>query len=100
MIKLVLAATIPYLLLLAAMLVWDLKPYKGLTWLCHGIVGWHKPDDSITIEDLSIFPDLYECSHCRFCGKKIYRSITGDTWYISEIWNRAKMITEEVKDDD
>lgn len=91
--KLILAVFIPYLILLLAMYIWDFKPYKGLTWLCHGIVGWHKPDDSITIEDLSIFPDLFECSHCRFCGKKIYRSV-GDynaTWHI---WN-----LKEVEDD-
>lgn len=57
-----------------AQLIWYIHPYKALTWLCHDIMGWHKPDHTRSFDGLS------DHSHCIFCGKEIMQDSQGN-WF-------------------
>lgn len=55
-------------------LIWWFRPYKAMTWLCHDLMGWHKPDDTHFHDGCS------NHSHCRFCGRKIMQDSQGN-WF-------------------
>lgn len=61
-------------LLWLAQLIWWIRPYKALNWLCHDLMGWHKPDEHNEFDGCSIH------SHCRFCGKAIMQDSQGN-WF-------------------
>lgn len=55
-------------------LIWSIRPYKALNWLCHDLMGWHKPNGSYDFDGLS------EHSYCRFCGQEIMQDSQGN-WF-------------------
>lgn len=61
--------------------IWWIHPYKALNWLCHDLMGWHKPDNTYSFDGCS------EHSHCRFCGKEIMQDSQGN-WF--ECWREEK----------
>lgn len=63
-----------FLVWLLQLIIWWVRPYKALNWLCHDIMGWHKPDHTHSFDGLS------EHSHCRFCKKEIMQDSQGN-WF-------------------
>lgn len=73
------------------MMVWYVRPYKALNWLCHDIMGWHIHDNYIECDGCSWH------SHCKICGEKITQDSQGN-WFISGRGNRAKIVLEEIEE--
>ena len=64
-----------FVLVWIAMVIWWIRPYKALKWLCHDILEWHKPDNTYYFDGCS------DHSHCRICGKEIMMDSQGN-WFL------------------
>lgn len=54
--------------------IYLIHPFKFLVWFYHGVLGRHRPDETIFNDGCSFH------SYCRFCGKEIMQDSQGN-WF-------------------